>query len=109
MLHYYRSSVITIDRSIVSSKSNSINLIYIKAAIEAATGVSLTLEKVRQYLLEEGLITPTQARKEATIFRGYSEFYDYDYGEIQEDQEPKELNFEQQDLRQRYRVGEENL
>jgi hypothetical protein len=93
----------------VSSKTNSINLIYIKAAIEAATGVSLKLEEVRQYLLEEGLITPNQARKEATIFRGYSEFYDYDYGEIKDDFEAQELNFEQQDMRQRYRVGEENL
>lgn len=93
----------------MSSKTNSINLIYIKAAIEAATGVSLKLEEVRQYLLEEGLITPTQARKEATIFRGYSEFYDYDYGEIKDDFEAQELNFEQQDMRQRYRVGEENL
>lgn len=93
----------------MSSKTNSINLIYIKAAIEAATGVSLKLEEVRQYLLEEGLITPNQARKEATIFRGYSEFYDYDYGEIKDDFETQELNFEQQDMRQRYRVGEENL
>lgn len=93
----------------MSSKTNSINLIYIKAAIEAATGVSLKLEEVRQYLLEEGLITPNQARKEATIFRGYSEFYDYDYGEIKDDFEAQELNFEQQDMRQRYRVGEENL
>lgn len=109
MLLYYRSSVITITRSTVSSKTNSINLIYIKAAIEAATGVSLKLEEVRQYLLEEGLITPNQARKEATIFRGYSEFYDYDYGEIKDDFETQELNFEQQDMRQRYRVGEENL
>ena len=109
MLHYYRSSDITIDRSILSSQPNSINLIYIKAAIEAATGVSLKLKEVRQYLLEEGLITPTQAKKEATIFRGYSEFYDQDYGEISEEQEPKELNFEQQNLRERYRVGEENL
>jgi hypothetical protein len=109
VLHYYRSSVITIDRSIVPSQPNSINLIYIKAAIEAATGVSLKPDEIRQYLLEEGLITPTQARKEATVFRGYSEFYDYDYGEIKDEQEPKELNFEQQNLRQRYRVGEENL
>ena len=104
MLHYALSNGITIVRSFVSSKSNSINLIYIRAAIQAATGVTLTLKEVRQYLLEEGLITPSQAKKEATIFRGYSEFYDYDYGEnpsYSETQEELDFNFEfgQQDMR----------
>tara|TARA_R100001510_G_C7648190_1_gene205490 strand:+ start:1239 stop:1532 length:294 start_codon:yes stop_codon:yes gene_type:complete len=90
----------------VTSPTNSINLIYIKAAIEAATGVSLTLKEVRQYLLEEGLITPKQAKKEATIFRGYSEFYDYDYGESKTESDPaKELNFEQEG-KQNLRFGE---
>jgi len=56
--------------------SNGINLIYIRAAIEANTGVKLSLEEVRQYLIEEKLITPSQARNHAQIFRGYSEFYD---------------------------------
>jgi len=56
--------------------SNGINLIYIRAAIEANTGVKLSLEEVRQYLIEEKLITPSQARKHAQIFRGYSEYYD---------------------------------
>ena len=106
MLHSIRSNDITIDRSILTSPTNSINLIYIKAAIEAATGVSLSLEKVRQYLLEEGLITPKQAKKEATIFRGYSEFYDYDYGESKKENDPtQELNFEQE-IKQNLRFGE---
>jgi hypothetical protein len=56
--------------------SNGINLIYIRAAIEANTGVKLSLEEVRQYLIEEKLITPYQAKHHAQIFRGYSEFYD---------------------------------
>ncbi len=56
--------------------SNGINLIYIRAAIEANTGVKLSLEEVRQYLIEEKLITPSQAKHHAQIFRGYSEFFD---------------------------------
>lgn len=78
----------------MSPPKNSINLIYIKAAIEEATGVYLSLEEVRRYLLEEGLITPVQARDEATIFRGYGEFYDHDFSNYQDDSLlPKELNF----------------
>ena len=65
--------------SYIGLPKNSINLVYIRAAIEAATGVRLSLEDVRRYLIEEGLITQKQAREEATIFRGYNEFYDYDY------------------------------
>lgn len=56
--------------------SNGINLIYIRAAIEANTGVKLSLEEVRQYLIEEKLITPSQAKHHAQIFRGYAEFYE---------------------------------
>lgn len=59
----------------MSSPSNTINLVYIRAAIRANTGVSLSLPEVRRYLLEEGLITRKQARSEATVFRGYSKFY----------------------------------
>jgi len=91
----------------MSYPKNSINLIYIRAAIEAATGVRLTLPEVRRYLLEEGLITPTQARKEATIFRGYSEFYDYDYADIKEENDPaKELDFQHEEKQQNMRFGE---
>lgn len=56
--------------------SYSINLHYIRAAIEANTGVRLTLERTRELLVEEGLITKAQARKHAKIFRGYSEYFD---------------------------------
>lgn len=55
---------------------NSVNLHYIRAAIEARTGIRLTLEKTRQYLVEEGLLTPAQARKHAKIFSGYHDFYE---------------------------------
>ena len=58
--------------------SQAINLIYIRAAIEANTGQRLSLEKVRQLLIEEGLITREQAQKHAQIFRGYHEFYEFD-------------------------------
>lgn len=56
----------------------SINLHYIRAAIEYNTGKRLTLEQVRQYLIEEKLITPEQASKNAQVFSGYGEFYDTD-------------------------------
>ena len=53
---------------------NIINLVYIRA-IEANTGIRLKLPEVRQYLLEEGLITPKQADTEADIFSGYGDLY----------------------------------
>jgi hypothetical protein len=56
----------------------TINLHYIRAAIEANTGVKLTLAEVRRYLVEEKLITPEQARRNAQIFTGYGEFYETD-------------------------------
>lgn len=56
--------------------SQAINLIYIRAAIEANTGYRLPLERVRELLVEEGLITPYQAKQHAQIFRGYAEFYE---------------------------------
>lgn len=52
-----------------------INLIYIRAAIEANTGVKLSLEQVRQYLVEEGLISQRQAQTKAPIFNGYAEYF----------------------------------
>lgn len=76
-------------------QNNEINLVYIRAAIEEATGKCLKLKDVRRYLLEEGLITPAQARKEASIFRGYSEFYDFNVTETKKEDNPeKELNFQ---------------
>jgi hypothetical protein len=59
----------------LTSAFNQINLNYIRAAIEAATGIHLSLEKTRQYLIEEKMLTPRQARFEATVFRGYSELF----------------------------------
>mgnify|MGYP003112630932 FL=1 len=55
-----------------------VNLIYIRAAILQATGKSLSLEEVRDYLLSEGLISKRQAQDENLIFRGYDEFYGFD-------------------------------
>lgn len=52
------------------------NLHYIRAAIEENTGVyGLSLEQVREYLIEENLITRPQAMRYAHIFGGYDEFY----------------------------------
>lgn len=57
-----------------------VNLHYIRAAIEANTGVTgLSLEKVRDLLVEEGLISQIQADKYATIFEGYAGYF----GEIE--------------------------
>jgi hypothetical protein len=60
----------------ITSPSNSINLIYIRAAIENATGQRLPLKQIRDLLVEEGLITPYQARVHAKIFTGYRDYYD---------------------------------
>lgn len=63
-------------RFVKPEPSQTINLIYIRAAIQANTGVELSLEEVRKLLIEEGLITQSQAKKYAQIFRGYGEFYE---------------------------------
>lgn len=55
-----------------------INLYYIRAAIEANTGIRLSLSEVRTYLLEEGLITPKQAEEDARAFTGYGEMFAFD-------------------------------
>lgn len=69
-----------------------INLVYIRAAVEAATGIRLTLEQTRSYLIEEGLISKSQARRYAQIFRGYDDFYeDYTRGYVPPAEDPKEL------------------
>ena len=54
----------------------SINLHYIRAAIEANTGQRLSLERVRELLVEEGLITQKQASRNAQTFTGYNDFFD---------------------------------
>jgi hypothetical protein len=60
--------------------SSPINLYYIRAAIQGATGIRLSLSKTRQYLIEEGLISRAEADAEAQEFRGYNEFYWNDGG-----------------------------
>jgi len=88
----------------MSLPKNTINLIYIRAAIDAATGVHLSLLDTKRYLIEEGFITATQAREEATVFRGYGEFYDYDYSDNKDDgQSTKELNFSTEETYRRKR------
>ena len=69
----------------------TINLIYIRAAIEANTGVRLSLERTREYLVEEGLITQRQADEEAGIFRGYTEFYNEDFASSLIKEDPQDV------------------
>lgn len=64
-----------------------VNLHYIRAAIEENTGVyGLSLEQVREYLIEEGLLTRAEAMKYAHIFSGYDEFYRLIEGAESQDQ-----------------------
>tara|TARA_R110000796_G_scaffold53402_1_gene125384 strand:- start:3133 stop:3390 length:258 start_codon:yes stop_codon:yes gene_type:complete len=69
----------------------AINLHYIRAAIEANTGVRLTLERTRELLVEEGLITQRQADTEAVIFRGYGEFFNEDYPSTLIKEDPQDI------------------
>lgn len=62
-----------------------INLHYIRAAIEAATGQRLSLPRVRDLLVEEGLITQRQADEEAYQFVDYGEFFAYDTADVASD------------------------
>jgi hypothetical protein len=55
--------------------SEVINLVYIRAAILANTGVRLTLKEVRRYLIEEGFISRSDAIRKAPIFRDYREYF----------------------------------
>lgn len=52
--------------------SSPVNLYYVRAAIEANTGIRLSLKDTRRYLVEEGMITENE---DAHEFRGYSEYY----------------------------------
>lgn len=71
----------------------TINLHYIRAAIEANTGVRLSLARTRELLVEEGLITPEQARRNAQPFSGYADFFETEYNSVQstEDREATEI------------------
>jgi hypothetical protein len=75
-----------------------INLIYIRAAIRANTGIDLPIPKVLQYLVEEGLVTPAQAKDPDLIFRGYSEYFDYDSADISDDEVDGFVLLEDEDL-----------
>jgi hypothetical protein len=75
----------------------SVNLHYIRAAIEARTGRCLTLKEIRRYLVEEKLLTPAQARKFARVFTGYGDYHeDYTgYGYSKGSYEPYEEDLDQ--------------
>ena len=55
------------------------NLLYIRAAIREATGVVLSQEEILTLLVEEVLITQSQANDDSLVFRGYDEYFKTDY------------------------------
>lgn len=55
-----------------------VNLLLIRAAIQERTGKVLPLERIRDLLFEEGLISKSQARDPDLIFRGYAEYFETD-------------------------------
>lgn len=52
----------------------SINIYYIRAAIQEKTGIRLDLPDLRRILVQEGMITRAKAKN--IIFRGYGDFFD---------------------------------
>ena len=59
------------------------NLLYIRAAIQDATGVVLSQEEILKLLVEEGLITQAQSRDDSLVFRGYDEYFETDHALVQ--------------------------
>lgn len=59
-----------------------INIIYIRAAIEAATGIRVSLEDTRQLLLEEGLITRKQYHNNCYMGVDYGSLFEYDASDV---------------------------
>jgi hypothetical protein len=59
-----------------NSPTSYINLYYIRAAIEAKTGKTLSFQEIRDLLVEEGLVSERQLRRFSQDFRGYGEFYE---------------------------------
>ena len=55
------------------------NLLYIRAAIREDTGVVQSQEEILTLLVEEGLITQSQASDDSLVFRGYDEYFKTDY------------------------------
>jgi hypothetical protein len=51
-----------------------VNIHYIRAAILARTGIELSLDEVKRYLTEEGLLSKSKAKN--VIFPGYSHLHD---------------------------------
>lgn len=62
-----------------------LNLVYIRAAIREATGRELTLQRVKELLLEEGLISLKQSRDPDLIFTGYSKYYGTETAAVDEE------------------------
>jgi|21_taG_2_1085346.scaffolds.fasta_scaffold02258_5 hypothetical protein len=58
-----------------------INLHYIRAAILANTGRRISLERVKELLIEEKLVTPAQVS--GAIFTGYGDYFGTDTAETQ--------------------------
>ena len=79
-----------------------INLVYIRAAIRERTGQELSLERVRDLLFEEGLITKAQAADEDLIFKNYVAYFETEEASVV--MEPldeildKELFYEKDDV-----------
>ena len=63
-----------------SAMNTPINIYYVRAAIEAATGIRLTLHKTRQYLVEEGLISSEKAIEDAEAYNRYRQLFRSDGG-----------------------------
>ena len=57
----------------VRKRKKSFNIVYIRAAIEAQTGIRLSLKQTVAYLYQEGMITKSEAK--TAIFPGYSALY----------------------------------
>lgn len=56
-----------------------INLHYVRAAILANTGIELPLAEVKRLLVEERLITPKQAERNTSDFKGYGKYFDTEH------------------------------
>lgn len=55
------------------NKKKSFNIVYIRAIIEAETGIRLSLKQTVAYLYQEGMITKSEAK--TAIFPGYNALY----------------------------------
>lgn len=69
----------------------SFNLYYIRAAIQARTGQVLKFAKIRQLLLEEGLISKEELEKNpmAKEFDGYGRYFATEDHSVTDPPDPK--------------------